>query len=57
MISHVQVFLIAVINSSVQSDLLHLYTFRHIVSEKEAAHFGAFQKVIHKLENRFVIEL
>ncbi len=57
MISHVQVFLIAVINSSVQSDLLHLYTFRHTVSENAAAHFDAFQKVIHKFENRFVMEL
>jgi hypothetical protein len=47
----------AVINSSVQSDLLHLYTFRHTVSENAVAHFGAFQKVIHKFENQFVMEL
>ena len=57
MIKFVQVFLIALIKSWVQSDFEHLYVFRHTVSEKEAAPFTLDGNLIHKLENRFSMEL
>jgi hypothetical protein len=57
MISHVRVFLTALINSWVQSYFEHLYTFRHILSENDAAVHALFGKLIHKPENQFSSEL